>query len=206
MFGIFATMFYKMVDKVEEDLHNKIFIEKTPSHALVVDIINEALPESLFIHIVRSPADVAASMMSAAQTWGQVWAPKNIFTASRMWKRHYLSALRSLNSIPKERKIVVRYEDMKAFPHQIISEIVDHFLFPIGKSAIDTMIDNATSYKLKLYGEFSMTGVNEELLPEGFARVDDKKQKLARQLNAIEKLFLKIYLYDEMKDLGYLDI
>ena len=53
----------------------ELFVEKTPGHALYVAEIHELLPEARFIHIIRDARDVVVSLLTAAGSWGQGWAP-----------------------------------------------------------------------------------------------------------------------------------
>jgi LPS sulfotransferase NodH len=200
---LLADMFYKMVSGVDGYVDKSLFIEKTPSHALTIDEINRVLPKSRFVHIVRNPVDVAASMMLASKTWGRVWAPKNILAASRMWRKHVTAAMQSFHHIEESRKITIRYEDLRVDPISVISQLVSHFSLPIHSSEIGGMISSSSEYKLKIYGEFGGVSGDYETEPKDFARKGGKFESRKRELLFIEKVFQQIYLRKEMKQHGY---
>lgn len=47
-----------------------VFVEKTPQNALHLDVLLEHFPGARFLHVIRDPRDVAASMLAASRSWG----------------------------------------------------------------------------------------------------------------------------------------
>lgn len=68
-------------DKPDAD----VILEKTPSHLHFAGDILQLYPDAHFIHIVRDPRAVVASLLDAGRSWGQRWAPRDTFAAAEVW-------------------------------------------------------------------------------------------------------------------------
>jgi hypothetical protein len=64
-----------------------IVLEKTPNHVNCWREILDLWPDAHFIHIIRDPRSVVASLRHASTTWGPAWGPSNISTISERWVR-----------------------------------------------------------------------------------------------------------------------
>jgi LPS sulfotransferase NodH len=91
-----------------------LFLEKTPAHALHVSEIHQLLPRARFIHLVRDPRDVVASLLAASRSWGAGWAPQTASRAAVTWRRHVEAARESAASLPTTHFMEVRYEALLA--------------------------------------------------------------------------------------------
>ena len=109
-----------MIGKLRQD---KIFVEKTPSHALYIPEIMEMLPESRVIHVLRDVRDVVASLLSASKSWGKHWAPKDARSAAQMWVQHVRAVRESAGKISKAQFYELRYEDMSVMPEDVLSDL-----------------------------------------------------------------------------------
>ena len=147
--AIIRNTFYQIIAEVRAYSEERIFVEKTPSHALVVDIIHRILPRAKFIHIVRDPRDVAASMIAASKSWGKNWAPGNTFTAARMWSQHVRTAREQLVEISKEQIYWLRYEDLKISTAKVIEEILNFIGLETASNIIDSIIQGSQRFKLR---------------------------------------------------------
>jgi LPS sulfotransferase NodH len=105
-----------------------LVLEKTPSNSLCVDLINELCPQVLFLHIVRDPRDVMASLRDAADSWGKRWAPSNPAGTARLWLSHYEGARRA--AAFTGRYLEVRYEDLRAAPTTVLHQVLDFLCLP----------------------------------------------------------------------------
>lgn len=85
-------------------------LEKTPDHALAVELIRQLVPGARFVHVVRHPADVVRSMLEASQGWGARWAPSTVEQATTRWRRNVEGALGAATG---DDMIAVRYEDLR---------------------------------------------------------------------------------------------
>ena len=62
-----------------------VILEKTPDHVLQWRRILDLFPDASFIHLIRHPHAVVASLMAAASGWGKRWAPADVTEATEMW-------------------------------------------------------------------------------------------------------------------------
>jgi LPS sulfotransferase NodH len=100
-----------------------LVLEKTPSNALHVDLINRLAPDCLFVHLIRDPRDVAASLLAASKDWGGRWAARNPESAARMWTEHVEGGRRA--AAFGDRYMELRYEDMKADTPAQVKQVLD---------------------------------------------------------------------------------
>lgn len=62
-----------------------VILEKTPAHVRVAEEIVEVLPEARFIHLIRDPRAVTASLMAAGRDWGGHWASTKAADNAKRW-------------------------------------------------------------------------------------------------------------------------
>lgn len=86
----------------------KFLVEKTPAHVLHVPLILKLLPEAHFIHLIRDPRAVVASLCAASRRGGRFWASAVPVENARRWVRE-VSAGREIGSLTN-RNTTVRYE------------------------------------------------------------------------------------------------
>ncbi len=75
-------------------------------------------PEARFIHLVRDPRDVGASIIVMG------WAG-NPYTAARQWSETEEEWERTRSRIPEERRFEVRFEDLAADPRGVLAGICE---------------------------------------------------------------------------------
>lgn len=114
--------FVGILDKLAVEGGNSIWLEKTPEHVYFVRDILDHLPDAKFIHIVRNPLDVIASMRKATSDpstnaiWGGEWSLQ--FCIER-WK----SSVAATNSFSdNSQRLVIRYEDLLEDKVKILSQ------------------------------------------------------------------------------------
>lgn len=198
LYELLANTFYRMIEVVPEYNENMIFLEKTPSHALVCDLIDRVLPKARFIHIVRDPRDVVESLNAAARSWGKVWAPRTAYGAICMWKRHVASARRCLERLPTDRQLEIHYEDLRDDPANVVCEIVDRLQLPIERHEARCLHKKSKYMELKKYGEFGLRWGAVVQEPEGFVRrqSERKKRGVARK---IKRAIVGAVLYRDIR-------
>jgi hypothetical protein len=91
--------------------------EKTPSNAFHVDTVLEWFPEAKFVHVIRDGRDVARSFVAAP------FGPKTLFTAAQRWERHVRVCQAIGRSLPNDRYLELRYEDLLNRPEEELRRI-----------------------------------------------------------------------------------
>ncbi len=95
---------------------SRIF-ERTPDHALQLELMNEIYPDAYYIHIIRDGRDVARSLAK------QAYGPNTIGGAAAQWKRTIEIARAAAPKIARYRE--VRYEQLIADPRAGAIELFD---------------------------------------------------------------------------------
>ena len=77
---------------------------KTPQNTENIDKLNSLFPEAKFILIVRDVRDI---VISRQKKWG-----KNLLLGSSKWSQRMQRGLTNLQSLPKERYLILTYENL----------------------------------------------------------------------------------------------
>jgi hypothetical protein len=109
----------------------QMLVEKTPEHAVWLDVVRDVLPEARVLHIVRDSRAVVSSLLEASRRpWGMKWAPKSRLAAVNIWRTHVLAALES--PLPVHH---VRYEDLVDDAPAVLEGIYAFLGLPHGAEA-----------------------------------------------------------------------
>jgi hypothetical protein len=130
------------------------FAEKTPRNCFIVPFLGATFPDAAFIHIIRDGRDAALSysekpwvrqvfaVTRRRDPSGQLYGPfahfwteperiaefestSDLHRAAWTWRAHVETALEGLASLPSDRCLEVRYEDLMAKPLQVGDRILD---------------------------------------------------------------------------------
>jgi hypothetical protein len=175
-----------------------IILEKTPAHVTVLSDIMEVLPEARFIHIIRDPRSVAASLAAAGKDWGHSWASTDSMRNARRWMNCVTAgiALRDRPSIYCE----VRYEDLLT---DAAAELERIFTW-IGVDSIDDFCNRVAEESRfdKIQKSASHTAWNLSSEPKGFFRKGQadgwKEDLILRDIAVVESIAAPL-----MERLGY---
>ncbi|WJG08354.1 sulfotransferase [Aliiglaciecola sp. LCG003] len=137
-------------------------LEKTPKNALRIGFLNKVFPDAKFVFLVRDPRENISSIMQAWRSrrfvtypdlpgWKGGWSlflPNNwqsligeslAKVASYQWKEANQSILEGLEQIPRERKMMLGYQDLVANPQASLEAIL---AFAQLKAEAQTMLSN----------------------------------------------------------------
>ena len=197
--NLIEEMFYEMINQVQEFDRSKIFLEKTPSHALYIDTIREILPQSKFVLIIRNPFDVVKSMLNASKSWGKGHFPATAKKAIETWYNHNKTAVDSLKKISTDNYRIIRYEALKEDIYNI-NQIFSLFDFNLTHEEIDLLYKKSIDYKIKIYGEFG-NNKGKECIENSMFNYYTRKVQLddlthEEQMH-IEEFLNKVEMYDE---------
>jgi Sulfotransferase family len=167
-----------------------VILEKTPGHAFVWRDIVRVFPDASFLHLVRDPRAVIASLLAAKQDWENGdWIPTRITSACEFWSQHVTSAAAAKQA---GRYHEARYEDLRepATLRRIFAFLGVERSDPecssiISSYAIDKLRKNEASAPWSLAREprsFFRRGENEgwrgELSPAAIATIEASLGKL----------------------------
>ncbi len=186
---------HSVLSRADEYHRYPIFLEKTPDHIRNMDHISRILPDAKIIYMIRSPADVIESMLSASASWGSNWAPGNIIKAIRQYSYFVSKGTRDYALANPETILLIRYEDLKKETETVLRQVLDFVGLDSSDAVRHTMLN--TEFELKKYGEFAIKNGHKVVEPEGFARA--KKGRLG----LLQKLLVKLTLSRYINRYGY---
>jgi len=188
----------------------ELFLDKTPTNTLYLAEISELLPESRFIHILRDPRDVVASLLAASRTWGAGWAPRDPRAAIKVWLKAVRAASQSAKKIPTRQFLEVRYERLLAAPEETLADIARFLNLEWDREAIKNALENNKAEALRsgggtpipVYGEVAkrVGGVVHDP-PAFIGNATDGGWK--KQLSLREKYVVWRKARDQMRQMGY---
>jgi len=96
-----------------------IILEKTPRHLNYAREILDLWPEAHFIHIIRDPRAVVASMRAASKSWAAQWASSKISWNCEAWLAD-VSSGRQIASLTQNYQEVFYHELITDGPHVLM--------------------------------------------------------------------------------------
>jgi hypothetical protein len=153
----------------------EVFLDKTPDHSLFITDIHSFLPRARFIHIIRDPRDVVASLLRL-RSIGREWPPSNAKDATRYWVQRVVAAREALAQIPAPQVCELTYENLLASPQNELRRLLDF----IGLAYDEGLISNAVEQNsvaaardsggraIPVGGEMAKVIGTEQKLPRGF--------------------------------------
>jgi len=165
------TVASSVLDRIlERNPDAAVIVEKSPRHALLADWIEELFPEACFLHVVRDPRDVAASMFAAGASWAQ-WAPRGAVQAGRLWKDHIEGARRVRNGGGRYREI--RYESLRADPAGELGGVLEWLDLPAVAADIEAAVEACKLSRLQTAADGDRLPLPGRESPRGFFRRGD---------------------------------
>lgn len=181
----FMDMMHRQVREVlsncDEYGKGSVFLEKTPDHIRHILDIQRVVPEAKVILMLREPADIIESMLSAGSGWGRHWAPGSVISAIRLCYYFSRKASADYSKADQSKIHTVRYEDLRQDPDSVIQGLLQFMKLDASSESIDLMKNS--KFELHRYGEFaerSGSTIVEE--PEGFARKKKGKLSLVQRM------------------------
>jgi len=157
-----------------------VILEKTPAHITVLDQLQEVLPEARFIHIIRDPRAVAASLAAAGRDWGRSWASTSALHNARRWRANVSEGLALRRKAPG-RCYELRYEDLLADTAGHLAELFAWMDLDNGGALAREVAEESRINKLQKGDSQAAWDLSKE--PEGFfrkGRADSWKEELSR--------------------------
>jgi hypothetical protein len=130
-----------------------LLVEKTPGHAMFMDVITKVLPEARFVHVIRDSRSVAASLLAAKKDeWAKMWAPTQARDAALTWYHHVTAARKFAKTLPPEKYTEVFYEDFHADPAANLTHLLDYLNLPLPPERVKQICDEQSFEKQKAIG------------------------------------------------------
>jgi len=119
----YLRYFIATLDTLARSRGSSVWIEKTPDHIGYIDEISRLVPGARFIHLIRDPADVVASLYEVTREHPGFWGgPRSIDECFDKWLRNYR---RSLSLADHPNHTLVRYEQLVARPESVLQSLCD---------------------------------------------------------------------------------
>jgi hypothetical protein len=187
----------------------ELFLEKTPEHALYIPEILQLLPRARFVHLLRDPRDVVASLLAASESWGARWAPHSPWRAARIWVKHVRGARMGAATLGPSQFLEIRYEELHERPGETLLRVSGFLGLPWPRAEMEQAIENNRADRVRqgggtqipIRGAFSNPrGVVVE--PDGFVR-RAVPGGWRQDLSWSQKLVVRAVAADLMADVGY---
>lgn len=168
----------------------ELMVEKTPDHALHLDVIAEVLPEARIIHLVRDSRAVAASLLAAHRDgWGREWSTGDAGVAGSIWRRSVAAAEAAGESLGSDRFLRVHFESLRTDAPGTLDGILRFLGVPAPKSGFEALVSKVgnASREHPEANDYPLAGALEGRRveePPGFVRsgsVDGWRSELGRR-------------------------
>lgn len=144
----------------------RLVVDKTPDHALWTDTVRSLFPKAKFVHLVRDPRDVTASLLAAGSSWGARWAPSTAYAAAWSWCEHVQGAREAREHASTYREL--RYEDLYAAPEEEFEALLEWLKLDITPGLVADAVAETTVERMKAGEIEAPWDFADE--PEGFVR------------------------------------
>lgn len=144
-------------------------VEKTPDHAVHLDLAAELFPRLRVIHMVRDARAVVASLLEASRRpWGREWAPRCIGSATARWIECVEAAETAGAALGPDRFLRVRCEDLRSNPSATVAALLRFLTLPAAAGDVQRLVEAAAAggAAIPLAGALAGTALVE---PDGFA-------------------------------------
>lgn len=132
---------------------HQVLLEKTPDHVKRVNLILADFPNAKVIEIIRDGRDVCASFQSFAKT--QPWAQTSTADIIQLWQKYtgFGSKFRQDPSIPADRFISVKYEELRQNPTAELAKLLDYIGLNSTPEVVRSIVDTHDIRQVKVKGE-----------------------------------------------------
>lgn len=115
MSGIYHALFSLLAEHQQTDRWG----DKTPEYMEHLPELNALFPNAQYILVVRDGRDTALSVMS------RYYGPNNLVVAAQEWRETARQGMQFLETLPADRKLVIRYEDMMENPVETLRTVMN---------------------------------------------------------------------------------
>ena len=193
--GLGRELVERVLSKADEYRNKPVFLEKTPDHVRYIDVIHRLFPEARFVMMVRRPEDVVESMLAAGKDWGRNWAPRSALRAAWRWRRAMKEGMAQLEAVTADKKLLIRYEDMKRNPQELTQRILEFIGIDASPEIAARLCESPA--ELNKYGHFARISGQTVQEPAAFKR--NRKGKLS----PFKNLMIRLISRNHARQFGY---
>ena len=176
-------------------------LEKTPVHALHMELIRSVVPGARFVLLARNPLDATRSLLEATARWGDEWFPPEIESATTIWHEHVSTAFAA--SRPED-TLMVRYEDLLTGP-EAWRPMLEHVGIESDWVPSDLDAPSLLSHRVTVPAGVDAGALSRERDSlRGFS-FHDRQPDHRRELTGFERRYVLVNCADLMEVLGYTD-
>ena len=132
----------------------KNYLSKNPNFTPAIQTLRERFPGARFIYLIRNPLEAVPSHISLKEReWKMLGSPLKeyackefILENSRHW---YEYPLEILPTLPRDQRVVVKFEDLVSNAEETVNRIYDRFGLPISQEFSEIL--EAETYKARNY-------------------------------------------------------
>lgn len=159
----------------------KRWAEKTPSHVLFMNFINEVFPDAQFIHLIRNGYDVVKSLKNVH------WGSKSVIHNTNTWINSVKTGRKIGKRLSTDRYIEIRFEDLINTLEPILKNLCNFLTERYNERMLNYHLPENNSWRLKLIS------------------FEENKKKIGvyKDLNFIERHLFRFIADQLMRELGY---
>jgi hypothetical protein len=176
-----------------------VILEKTPSHVKCWRHILDLYPEAKFLHLVRDPRAVVASLKAARKSWGKSWVSSRLIDNCAVWSASVTEG-RAIGHATKN-YLEVRYEDLKEEGVRTLLSIFKWLDLPSSSSECLKLLADTSIEKLQ---SANLTNAPWDIAsePQGFYR-EGATASWHKVLSQFETFLVEAQVRELMTALGY---
>jgi Sulfotransferase family len=176
-----------------------VILEKTPSHAKCWRDILDLYPEAKFLHLIRDPRAVVASLKAASKSWGASWVSSRLIDNCAVWSTSVAEG-RAIGGATRN-YLEVRYEDLKQHGVSTLLSIFEWIGVESSSSECLALLEDTSIDKLRS-GSVTDTPWDIATEPHGFYR-EGKAASWRNVLSEFDTFLVEAQVNHLMTALGY---
>ena len=176
-----------------------VILEKTPSHVQCWRDILDLYPDAKFLHLIRDPRAVVASLKAASRSWGESWVSSRLIDNCALWSTS-VSGGRAIGSATTN-YLEVRYEDLKQQGARTLLSIFEWIGVASSAGECQALLEDTSIDKLRS-GSVKDAPWDIAAEPQGFYR-EGETASWRKILSEFETFLVEAQVRELMTALGY---
>lgn len=176
-----------------------VILEKTPSHVKCWRDILDLYPEARFLHLIRDPRAVVASLKAASKSWGESWVSSRLIDNCAVWSASVTEG-RQIGGATAN-YLEVRYEDLKQCGVQTLLSVFEWIGIESSSSECLKLLQDTSIERLRS-GNVKDAPWDIASEPQGFYRAGEAAS-WRKGLSEFETFIVEAQVNELMTALGY---